>query len=453
MNQPARYSNPIVSSDVPDPDAIALTGGGYALVASSFDRQPGLPLWRSDDLVRWHPAGFAGGHMPLVQPSGGVWAPAIREHDGRLFITWADPDRGVFVVDAPQLEGPWSAPRLVLPGPGPIDPCPFWDDDGRAWLIHGWARSRAGFANRLDIVEVDPTLTRAVGPARTAIDGDAIEGCSVLEGPKLYRRGDDYLVFAPAGGVETGWQYVFRSRDLAGPWEARIVLEQGSTAVNGPHQGAWVVGAGGEEWFLHFQHTPQHGRILHLQPLAWGDDGWPRVGAAVAGGPPEPVAEWPWPTPRPAAAPVAAASAADGWHGRGSAPRDVIVAADERCIRLRADGVLARPLDRSRGAQVTLLEGSGSLAVVGEEQHRVRVVPGEGREPITAEDGHEVLVRAAAPVRLGFETDGAAARFHVDGQPVGGWFTPSPTRWTGVEYAIAAHDADALFEVAPADPR
>lgn len=447
VSQSSSYTNPVLAFDVPDPDVVALNGGGYAMVASSFDRRPGLPLWRSDDLVAWNPAGFAGGHQPLVQPSGGVWAPAIREHGDRLFITWADPDRGVYVIEAPRLEGPWSAPRLLVPGPGPIDPCPFWDVDGRTWLVHGWARSRAGFANRLDIIEVDSALTRTLGPARVLIDGDAVEGCTVLEGPKLYRRGDEYVVFAPAGGVETGWQYVFRSPDLAGPWQARVVLEQGATDINGPHQGAWVAGALGEEWFLHFQHTPQHGRILHLQPLEWGEDGWPRIGAAVAGGAAEPVTEWRMPAPRPSAERPPTVTADAGWHGRGASPHDLVTHADERRIGLRAGGLLARPLERASRVEVTLLEGVGALSLLGESHHRLRVAPPEV-EAVTDAVDHEILVRASAPLRLGVEFDGPEARFRVDGKPAGGWFTPVPTQWTGLECALSAHSPDgALFEV------
>jgi hypothetical protein len=456
MSSGSLYSNPVLAFDVPDPDVIALTGGGYAMVASSFDRQPGLPLWRSEDLVQWHSAGFAGGYQPLLQASGGVWAPSLREHDGRLFVTWADPDRGVFVVEAPVLEGPWSAPRQLIAGPGPIDPCPFWDDDGRAWLVHGWARSRAGFANRLDIVEVDAALTTTMGPSRVLIDGDAVDGCTVLEGPKLYRRGGDYLVFAPAGGVETGWQYVFRARDLAGPWEERIVLEQGATGVNGPHQGAWVTGTEGEEWFLHFQHTTQHGRILHLQPLAWDADGWPRVGAAVVGGPPEPVTEWPLPSPRPlgkTATPPVAVYAAHGWHGRGADPGALTAGpavhpGGSVRVRLTDAGMLARPLDaRAVELEVDLLEGAGSISLVGADHHRLRVGR-EGSE--TPGPLAEVTVDDAPPVRLGVEFDGGSARFRVDGRPVGDWFRPKPSQWTGVEFAVSAHGAQgARFDLDP----
>lgn len=421
-----RYTNPIRAQDVPDPDAIALEAGGYALVASSFDRRPGLPLWWSDDLVEWTPVGFAGGWMPLAQPSGGVWAPAIRERAGRLYITWADPDRGIYAVDAPGLTGPWTPPRLILAGQGLIDPCPFWDTDGRVWIVHGWARSRAGFANRLDIFEVDADLANPLGPGRVVIDGDAIDGCTVLEGPKLYRRDDLYWIFAPAGGVETGWQYAFRSRSLAGPWEHRIVLEQGTSATNGPHQGAWVPGTAGEEWFLHFQHTPLHGRILHLQPLAWGDDGWPLIGAAVGGEPAEPVAHWRRPTARPAADRPAEVPA---WHGRGADPDDIVLETDAAGrIRLGPTGSLALPLavDATR-IDVMLLEGAGFLAIAGEQMH---------------------TVRARGPARLSVEFENDAARFLLDGEPAGKSFTLAAPQWTGIEYAIGAEaEGSALFEL------
>lgn len=409
------FRNPIRAHDVPDPDAIRLPEGGYGLVASSFDRQPGLPLWWSADLVDWRPIGFAGGWQPLVQPSGGVWAPALRAHAGRIFLTWADPDRGVYVVDAPSIAGPWSAPRLVIEGPGPIDPCPLWDDDGRTWILHAWARSRAGFANRLDLVEMDAGLTAPVGTSRIAIDGDLIDGCTVLEGPKIHRRAGDYWIFAPAGGVETGWQYAFRADSLDGPWEHRIILEQGSTTTNGPHQGAWVEGEAGEEWFLHFQHTPQHGRVLHLQPVAWSDDGWPLVGHAVHGGPPEPVDEWTRPTPQVASPPVEVRAE---WHGRGADPGDLVADAGGGRLMLRPGGLLARPLtaDEDR-VEVSLVEGSGSLALLGATAHRLR---------------------ANAPARLALILGARTAHLEVDGEPAGDPFPLVPSQWTGLEIALEA---------------
>ncbi|GAA4775690.1 glycoside hydrolase family 43 protein [Microbacterium gilvum] len=295
-----RYRNPIIDGDVPDPDAIRV-GDRYYLVASSFNRSPGLPVLVSDDLVNWELASHAlAGSVPtawFAQPrhGGGVWAPSIRHHAGHFHVVYPDPDQDVFVVSAIDARGPWSAPRLLLPGLGVIDPCPLWDEDGRTWLVHGWARSRAGRKNVLSIAEVDAGLTRVLGPSRDVIDGAVIEGCTTLEGPKIYRRDGWYWIFAPAGGVATGWQSVFRSPTIHGPYEHRVVLAQGSTPVNGPHQGGWVEGPGGTHWFLHFQDRGVFGRVLHLQPMAWGDDGWPVMGEAVAGGPAQPVVEHPTP--------------------------------------------------------------------------------------------------------------------------------------------------------------
>jgi beta-xylosidase len=290
------YRNPIIDADVPDPDAIRV-GDRFYLVASSFHRAPGLPIFVSDDLVSWERIGYAleGNEPPdwfaLPRHGGGVWAPSIRHHDGVFYVVYPDPDQGIFVVTATDAAGPWSAPHLLLPGLGIIDPCPLWDDDGATYLVHGWARSRSGRKNVLTVVPVDAGLTSITGPAADVINGADLDGFTTLEGPKFYQRHGEYWIFAPAGGVATGWQTVFRSSSPFGPYEHRIVLSQGDTPVNGPHQGAWVDDGEGGDWFLHFQDRGVYGRVLHLQPMAWGDDGWPVMGEAVSGGPAQPVIE------------------------------------------------------------------------------------------------------------------------------------------------------------------
>jgi len=277
------YSNPVLDADWPDPDAVRV-GEDYWLIASSFHRAPGLPVLHSRDLVSWEhvanalPALPPAGHYALPRHGSGVWAPSLRHHDGLFWIVYPDPDHGIFVLTAADPRGPWSEPWCLVPGRGLIDPCPLWDDDGRAYLVHGWAKSRAGVKNRLTVVEVDPGLRRVVGPAHTVIDGDELPGFRTLEGPKLYQRDGWYWIFAPAGGVATGWQTVFRSRSVWGPYEHRVVLAQGDTPVNGPHQGAWVDTPDGEDWFLHFQDRGVFGRVVHLQPMRWDDDGWPVLG-------------------------------------------------------------------------------------------------------------------------------------------------------------------------------
>jgi beta-xylosidase len=279
-----RYRNPVLHADYSDPDAIRV-GDKFYMTASSFSNAPGLPLLESPDLVNWTLVGHA---LPRLVPAAmfdrpqygkGVWAPCLRWHDGRFWIFYPDPDQGVFVTTAEHFAGPWSAPRLLLAGRGIIDPAPLWDDDGNAYLLHAWARSRAGINNVLTLRRMDPQATRMLDDGgKVIIDGAAYPGYHTVEGPKFYKANGYYYVFAPAGGVEMGWQAVFRARSIAGPYEARRVMDQGDTPINGPHQGAWVDAPDGKDWFLHFQDMGAYGRVVHLQPMRW-QDGWPVIGA------------------------------------------------------------------------------------------------------------------------------------------------------------------------------
>lgn len=278
-----RYRNPILHADYADPDAIRV-GDTYYMVASSFANAPGLPLLSSKDMVNWELKGHA---LPRLAPEAqfaapqhgkGVWAPSLRYHDGKFWIFYPDPDQGVYVTTAASFEGPWSAPQLLLAGKGIIDPAPLWDEDGKAYLLHAWARSRAGFNNVLTLRRMDPGGRRLLDQeGKVVIDGDKLPGYRTLEGPKLYKANGWYYVFAPAGGVEEGWQSVFRARSIEGPYESRIVMHQGATGINGPHQGAWVTTPQGTDWFFHFQDKRAYGRVVHLQPMRW-EDGWPLIG-------------------------------------------------------------------------------------------------------------------------------------------------------------------------------
>jgi beta-xylosidase len=288
------YRNPVIFADYSDPDVIRV-GDDFYLVSSSFLSAPGLPLLHSKDLVNWtiinhvfaeqQPADY----FSKPRHGQGVWAPAIRYHGGRFWITYPDPDFGLYLTTATDPAGAWTPPQLILPGKGLIDPCPFWDDDGRLYLIHGWAKSRAGIANLLTLRQLSSDGTRMLDEGKVIIDGNQIPGWNTLEGPKLYKRNGYYYVFAPSGGVAIGYQAVFRARNIYGPYEHRIVLAQGRTSVNGPHQGAWVDTPSGEDWFLHFQDCGPFGRVVHLEPMVWRDD-WPAIGTSTGGtGPGEPV--------------------------------------------------------------------------------------------------------------------------------------------------------------------
>jgi beta-xylosidase len=315
------YRNPVLFADWSDPDVIR-AGGDYYLVASSFNRVPGLPVLHSTDLVNWRLLGHA---LDRLTPESffatprhgcGVWAPAIRHHAGRFWICYPDPDHGIYLTTAPDPAGPWTTPRLVLAGRGLIDPCPLWDDDGNTYLIHAWARSRSGINNRLTAYRMTADLGRPLGDGVLVVDGDAIDGCRTLEGPKWYRRDGWYWIFAPGGGVANGWQYALRSRSVLGPYEPRVVLARGGTDVNGPHQGAWVDTPGGEDWFLHFQDLGPYGRVVHLQPMRWRPDGWPDIGNAGT-----PVARHRKPAAGDAGAPACSPPAGDGFPGGRPGPQ------------------------------------------------------------------------------------------------------------------------------------
>jgi len=479
------YRNPVLRADWSDPDVVRV-GEDYYLTASTFTRVPGLPILLSRDLVNWRIIGHAldalvpEGHFDLPRHGCGVWAPAIRHHAGRFYIFYPDPDHGIYVTEAEDPAGPWSEPHLLYAGRGLIDPCPLWDDDGRAYLAHAWAATRSGFNNVITLHEMSADARRILGPGRVVIDGNRLPGFSVLEGPKLYKRDGWYWIFAPAGSVPTGWQSVFRARDPWGPYEERTVLAQGSTAVNGPHQGAWVDAPDGSHWFVHFQDAGAFGRVVHLQPMSWGDDGWPRFGT-LAGtqdtGAGEPVTEH--------AAPVGSADAGSGdpvaaielsgdrlgraWYWQAN-PRDDWARLEAGVLRLRAvadDPVNLREIPHLLAQRLPLGASSTSvrldagdladgaragLAIVGERYCWIGVrSTAEGLVVECATGGADrteaslaTPVPVSGPVRLRAEVDaGGAVRLSWSDArgaevAVDATFAAAPGKWSGAELGLFA---------------
>ncbi len=273
------FKNPILYADYSDPDVIRV-GDTFYMTASSFNYIPGLPILISKDLVNWQLVNYAIRRIDYEvydapQHAKGVWAPAIRYHDGEFYIYYGMPDEGIFMVKTKDALGEWEKPVLVLEGKGLIDPCPFWDEDGRAYVIHGYAKSRIGFKSYLGIFPMSYDGKSATEPDRILYNG--VETQPTIEGPKVYRKNGYYYIFAPAGGVRTGWQTVLRAKNIYGPYEEKIVMKQGDTETNGPHQGGLTDTKSGQEWFVHFQDKGLYGRIVHLQPVRWKDD-WPVIG-------------------------------------------------------------------------------------------------------------------------------------------------------------------------------
>lgn len=265
----------ILYSDYSDPDVCEGGQGDYWLTASSFQCSPGLPILHSTDLQHWQLVNYAidvvptPAYDPFTQFGShhgkGVWAPSIRRHNDTYYIYWGDPDQGVFMVETKDPAGRWSQPVLVVAGKGIIDPCPLWDEDGRVYLVNGWAASRCGLNSVLTMRELSADGTRAISQPTLVYDGQ-VEGNHTVEGPKLYKHDGYYYILAPAGGVEKGWQIALRSKNVYGPYESKVVFNH-----EGIHQGGWVADS-----FVCFQERTAYGRILHLLDVKM-KDGWPMM--------------------------------------------------------------------------------------------------------------------------------------------------------------------------------
>jgi beta-xylosidase len=294
-NGDGTYKNPVLNADYSDPDAIRV-GDNFYLVSSSFEDVPGLPILQSKDLVNWTIVGHAlkrqppFEHFSVPRHGEGVWAPSIRYRNGEFYIYYPDPDFGIYLTKAKNASGPWSEPILVEGGKGLIDPCPLWDDDGNVYLVHAFAGSRAGIKSVIIVKKLNKEGTKVIDDGVLVYDGHELD--PTIEGPKFYKRNGYYYIFAPAGGVPTGWQLVLRSKNVYGPYERKVVMDQGHSTTNGPHQGAWVTTGTGEDWFLHFQDKEAYGRVVHLQPMKWVTD-WPVIGEDKDGdGKGEPVLKY-----------------------------------------------------------------------------------------------------------------------------------------------------------------
>jgi beta-xylosidase len=279
------YINPILNADYSDPDVIRV-GEKYYMVCSEFHFM-GMPVLESDDMVNWKIVGRVydkidfHGYSTNEQYGRGSWAPAIRFHNNKFWVYFCTPGDGLFMSTSEKAEGPWDPLVVVKEIPGWEDPCPFWDDDGTAYLGHSMVGAGPIIIHKMSADGkqlLDEGVTVYTGP--------------VAEGTKIHKLNSYYYLSIPEGGVERGWQTVLRSKNIFGPYEKKVVLERGSTNINGPHQGSLVDTPEGQWWFYHFQSAGAMGRVVHLQPVMWQDD-WPVIGVDIdRNGIGEPVYVW-----------------------------------------------------------------------------------------------------------------------------------------------------------------
>lgn len=287
------YTNPVLYADYSDPDVIRV-GSDFYMIASSFTYLPGVPLLHSKDLVHWELINNCVQALPFEKyrkPShgSGTWAPALRYHNGQFIAFIPLVDEGIMIARSSDPYGTFEL-NMLCEAKGWIDPCPLFDTDGRAYMVFAYANSRCGMKHKLMMVEIDPACTRLLGEPQLIFDGEQI--APTTEGPKIYRKDDWYYILMPSGGVATGWQSCLRSKHVYGPYEYKIVMHQGNSSVNGPHQGGWVTTEDGRDWFVHFQDVIELGRITHLQPMCFINE-WPFIGCDTNGDEiGEPVLEW-----------------------------------------------------------------------------------------------------------------------------------------------------------------
>lgn len=480
------FVNPILFSDYSDPDVIR-DGDSYYLVASTFHFSPGIPILQSPDLVHWRIIGHVVKRLamsPRYDLSGmsgygsGIWAPAIRKHGGKFYVYFPTPSEGIFVSTTDEITGPWTEAAAVIAQGGLEDPCPFWDDDGNAYLVH----SKKG-AGPLILHQMSPDGLKVLDEGREIVRDPA--NLPTLEGPKLYKRNGYYYIFAPFGGVSKGSQAVLRSRSIHGPYEHRTVLARGSTAINGPHQGGYVETPDGKGWFIHFQSRGAHGRIVHLEPVRWEDD-WPVMGEAAPGAETgAPVAGGPLPV-KPARLSTQRPQTSDEFSGAELGPQwewnhnpdDAHWSLTKRSGFLRleptraedfllAHNTLTQQMQDERFEMIARLDVDGlkdgthaGLAMFEREASGLEVVQEKGARTLRYFHVKNVVagpVLTAKVVELRLRVDGEAVQFAYRADDTGGFtdFGPSTkitfSWWKGSRPALFAYSQGTPAEDAHAD--
>lgn len=284
------YTNPVVSGFYPDP-SVCYAEGYFYLVCSSFEYFPGLPLFKSRNLVDWEQIGHCitrKSQLDLtgVAASGGLFAPTIRYHEGRFYVVVTNTSGdGNFYLYTDDIDGEWSEPVNVARGG--IDPSLLFDD-GKVYFMSNGEDDDG--ENGISLCEINIETGEILNRAKCISKGN---GGRFLEAPHLYHIGNYYYLLVAEGGTEYGhMECIFRSRDPYGPYETcphnPILTNRnlGTYQIQGAGHADLVQDEAGQWWLLHLAFRqmdtwrPYHqlGREVYLVPAFWTEDGWLRIG-------------------------------------------------------------------------------------------------------------------------------------------------------------------------------
>jgi len=292
------YNNPVLPADYSDLDCIRV-GADYYAISSTFQYSPGMVVLHSKDLVNWRILGHVIDDLTQVGPElnwdrmnrygHGVWAGAIRYHNGKFWVYFGTPDEGFFMTTATDPAGPWEPLHRVMGEAGWDDCCPFWDDDGQGYFVA--TNFKDGYKTWL--FKLTPDGRALVKNSRVLLN----EG-SGREANKLYKINGTYYHFYSEHEPGAG-RYVMmqRAAHVAGPYTEKHQLSHAQTDAHEPNQGGLVATERGDWYFLtHHGVGSWEGRCASLLPVTWVD-GWPILGAVGSDG----IGTMIWSAPKPAA--------------------------------------------------------------------------------------------------------------------------------------------------------
>ncbi len=277
------YRNPILPADFSDVDCIEVDGT-YYMISSTFQFQPGMIILKSHDMVNWETAGYAVRDIRQIDPAmnydkmdrygRGIWAGAIRYNKGRFYIYFGTPDEGYFMTSATTVAGPWDDLTKMSIGSGWDDPCPFFDDDGKGYLVgtdfaNGYKTYLFDLAS--DYRDIIPETARLIN------EGNG------REANKLYKYGGYYYHLFSEVNQEGRQLMIQRASDIGGPYSEARPVSQTGRQYNEPNQGGFLTDSDGHCFFLTHHGTGDwSGRAVSLLPVTC-NDGWPIAGKPADG--------------------------------------------------------------------------------------------------------------------------------------------------------------------------